>query len=131
MLKFYLALKIENSLGDYFYYIRIMFYLSNYKLGFMEHFAVFSTSFSDGIIILMLFTGLVCLDVISPKNFFKYINNLNIFFCFITLVTVMVSTNNLLIMFISFDFIFLPTVYFAYKLGYSKKSDKAVSILFY
>lgn len=42
----------------------------------------------------------------------------------------MVSTNNLLIMFISFEFIFLPTVYFAYTLGYVKKINKATIILF-
>ena len=43
----------------------------------------------------------------------------------------MVSTNNLLVMFLSFEFLFLPTIYFAYKLGYVKKIDKGTKILFY
>lgn len=34
-------------------------------------------------------------------------------------------------MFMSFEFIFLPTMYFAYMLGYSKKIDKSSELLFY
>ena len=34
-------------------------------------------------------------------------------------------------MFLCFEFLFLPTMYFVHKLGYSKKIDKANEILFY
>ena len=41
----------------------------------------------------------------------------------------MVYTNNLLILFLSFEMIFIPTIYFVYKFGYIKKTDKTVKYL--
>jgi hypothetical protein len=111
--------------------IRLEFFEENNNLSYLEYFIVFSSSFSDGILILSYLTGVMCLELLGPKNLFKNINNINIFFIFTLIVTIMVSTNNLLIMFICFEFLFLPTMYFAYKLGYSKKIDKATESLFY
>ena len=54
-----------------------------------------------------------------------------VFFIFLSFVIIMVSSNNILIVFICFEFLFLPTMYFVHKLGYSKKIDKANEILFY
>lgn len=130
IIKLYVALKIENILGSLFYPVKLMFYEENKNLGILEHFATFSTAFSDTIVLLSIIIGMICLDILGSKNLLKVFNNLTIFFLFNFFVVIMVSTHNLLIMFLSFELIFLPTVYFAYTLGYSKKIDKASQILF-
>jgi NADH:ubiquinone oxidoreductase subunit 2 (subunit N) len=122
VLKFYLALKIEKIIGKFLPDIRFEFFEENNKLGILEHFVIFSSSFSDGILILSYFTGVICLQLLGNKDLFKNINNITVFFIFTLIVTVMVSTNNLLIMFICFELLFIPTIYFSYKLGYSKKN---------
>lgn len=131
LIKFFLSLKLEQALGPYMYDIKFFFYVDNNNLNFVEHFIVFSSSFSDAILILSFITGIICLELLGFKNLFSSINNVSIFFLFNFFVTIMVSTNNLLVMFISFEFIFLPTMYFVYKLGYSKKIDKVNETLFY
>jgi len=130
LFKMYITFKVESIFGMYLYDIQVNFFQAN-KLGYLEHFSILSSSFSDAILILSIVVGLVCLDLLGSKDLFKSINNVSIFFLFTLFVLIMVSTNNLLIMFISFEFIFLPTVYFAYSLGYSKKIDMAAKILFY
>ena len=129
--KLYITLKIESVLGVYFYDIKINFFKINNNINYLEHFTILSSSFSDSILILSVIVGLVCIELLGSKNLFNSFNNMNIFFLFTIFVTVMVTTNNLLIMFISFEFIFLPTVYFAYTKGYSKKIDVASEILIY
>lgn len=131
IIKFYFSLKLEQHLGPYMYEIKLIFFKENLTTNYFEFFIVFSSSFSDAILILSFLTGLICLELLGLKNLFKNINNISIFYIFNFFVVIMVSTNNLLIMFISFEFIFLPTMYFVYKLGYSKKIDKANEILFY
>lgn len=131
LLKFYFSLKLEQHLGPYLYDIKLNFFLDNNINSQIEYFIIFSSSLSDAILILSFITGLICLELLGFKNLFKNINNVSLFYFFNIFVTIMVSTNNILIMFISFEFIFLPTMYFVYKLGYSKKIDKANEILFY
>ena len=130
-LKFYFSLKLEQHLGPYLYDIKLNFFLDSNINSQIEYFIVFSSSLSDAILILYFITGLICLELLASKNLFKNINNVSLFYFFNIFVTIMVSTNNILIMFISFELIFLPTMYFVYKLGYSNKIDKANSILFY
>lgn len=130
LFKMYVTFKVESVFGIYLYDVKINFFETN-TIKYLEHFSLLSSSFSDAILILSIVVGLVCLDLLGSKNLFKSINNVSIFFLFTLFVIIMVSTNNLLIMFISFEFIFLPTVYFAYTLGYSKKIDMAAKILFY
>lgn len=130
-LKFYYSLKLEQHLGPYLYDIKLNFFLDSNINSQIEYFIVFSSSLSDAILILSFVTGLICLELLASKNLFKNINNISIFYFFNIFVVIMVSTNNILIMFISFELIFLPTMYFVYKLGYSNKIDKANSILFY
>lgn len=129
--KFFLTLKIEQSIAIYLLDIKNNFYNNNNDLAYFEFFTIFSSAFSDAILILSFITGIICIELLGYKNLFKNINNLTIFYLFIFIVTIMVNTNNLLIMFLSFEFIFLPTIYFAYKLGYSKKIDKTIEFLFY
>lgn len=131
IIKFYFSLKLEQHLGPYLYDIKLNFFKENSTITYFEHFIVFSSSFSDAILILSFLTGLICLELLGLKNLFKKINNISLFYIFNFFVVIMVSSNNLLIMFVSFEFIFLPTMYFVYKLGYSKKIDKANEVLFY
>lgn len=131
IIKFYFSLKLEQTLGPYLYDIKYQFFKENAHLFYFEHFIIFSSSFSDAILILSFITGLICLELLGLKNLFKNINNISLFYFFNFFVVLMVSTSNILIMFISFEFIFLPTMYFVYKLGYSKKVEKSNEILFY
>lgn len=131
IIKFYFSLKLEQTLGPYLYDIKYQFFKENTNLFYYEHFIVFSSSFSDAILILSFITGLICLELLGLKNLFKNISNISLFYIFNFFVVLMVSTSNILVMFISFEFIFLPTMYFVYKLGYSKKVEKSNEILFY
>lgn len=131
IIKFYFSLKLEQTLGPYLYDIKYQFFKENTNFFYFEHFIVFSSSFSDAILILSFITGLICLELLGLKNLFKNVNNISLFYIFNFFVVLMVSTSNILIMFISFEFIFLPTMYFVYKLGYSKKVEKSNEILFY
>lgn len=129
--KFVVALKVENVIGGNIYDLKLAFFKENNNLGYMEIFATVTTAFGDAVLLLALIIGLLCVDLLGSKNLLQNMSNMNVFYFFIFFVTTMVTTNNLLILFISFEFIFLPTVYFAYILGYSKKIDRATEILFY
>lgn len=131
IIKFTIGLKVESVVGAEIHNIRIIFFRENTNLGILEHFTCFTTIFSDCILLLAILIGLLCVDLLGSKDLVKNLTNMNVFYFFIFFVTLMVTTTNLLIMFISFEFIFLPTIYFAYTLGYSKKIDKATEILFY
>lgn len=128
--KMYLSFTIEGIIKGFMLQEKIRFYKGNKNIQTLEHFVVFSSAFSDIIVLLSVIIGLFCLDILGSKNYFKNINNNSIFYLFNIFVLIMASTNNLLIMFMCFEFIFLPTVFFAYKLGYSKKIDKAALTLF-
>ena len=129
--KFYYSLRLEQILGPNLLDLKLKFFNDNNQTPYLEYYAIFSSSFSDSIIILALITGIICLELLGLKNIFENINNINIFFLFLVFVIIMVSTNNILLMFLCFEFLFLPTMYFVHKLGYSKKIDKANEILFY
>jgi formate hydrogenlyase subunit 3/multisubunit Na+/H+ antiporter MnhD subunit len=72
---------------------------------------------------------MICLFYLGDRNLFE--NNITVyyFFFFLTATTTLVTTTNLLVMFLSFECIFLPSLYFVYKLGYVKKVDKTVYFL--
>jgi hypothetical protein len=131
LIKFYITLKIESILGDYILTLKLDFFKNNAHLPNVELYTLFSSSFGDGIILLSVFVGIICLELIGAKNVFHTINNVSVFLLFIFFTIIMCSTTNLLIMFISFEFMFLPTVYFAYTLGYTKKIDTASRTLIY
>lgn len=128
--KLYLSLKLEQGFGPSLYDLKVNFFKENTNYFYSEYFINFSSAFSDSIILLSFITGLICLELLGFKNLFKYLNNISLFYMFNIFVIIMVSTNNVLIMFISFEFIFLPTMYFVYKMGYSKKIEKANKYLF-
>lgn len=128
--KLYLSLKLEQGFGPSLYDLKINFFRENTNYFYSEYFINFSSAFSDSIILLSFITGLICLELLGFKNLFKYLNNISLFYMFNIFVIIMVSTTNVLVMFISFEFIFLPTMYFVYKMGYSKKIEKANRYLF-
>ncbi len=131
LVKFLLTLKLEQAIGPYLYDVKYLFYMENKNISDLEYYFIFSSSFSDAILLLSIITGIICLELLGYKNLFKHLNNISLFLIFNFFVTIMVSTNNLLIMFLCFEMIFLPTIYFVYILAYSKKSDKSGEYLLY
>jgi len=106
--------------------------LINYKLMDKAVMLNFNGSlFSDVIVILGLFTGIICYNLISGKSFVKNTINSFLFFFFFIATIFMVYTSNILIMFLSFEFLFLPTIYCVYFYGYSKKVDKSCKYLIF
>ena len=75
IIKFYFSLKLEQHLGPYLDEIKINFFKENLTVNYLEYFIVFSSSFSDAILILSFLTGLICLELLGLKNLFKNINN--------------------------------------------------------
>lgn len=104
----------------------------NIMPSFLSFFSIETTNMflSDAILVLAYTSGLICLKLLGERNLSKYLPNSSIFAIFILLTILMVYTSNILIMFIAFEFIFVPTIYFAYSLGYMKKTDKSIFFLF-
>ena len=86
---------------------------------------------SDVVALLCLSSGLVCLYLLGEKNLVKYLSNLSFFSIFFVATLLMVYTVNLMVMFISFELLFLPTLYFIYSHGYVERVDKTLRILLY
>lgn len=86
---------------------------------------------SDVVVLLALSSGLVCLYLLGEKNITKYCSNLSFFSFFFVAIILMVYTINLLVMFLSFELLFLPTLYFIYSHGYVERADKTLRILLY
>ena len=85
--------------------------------------------FSDIIIILCIVTTFISWIYLSERYLFFNYFSVIYFFIFIVFTANMVYTNNLMTMFIFFEFIFLPSLYFVYYLGYAKKVDKTIKYL--
>lgn len=86
---------------------------------------------SDIILILAYSSGMVCIYLLGEKNSTKYISNISLFVFFYLAIIVMVYTTNLLVMFVGFECLFLPTLFFVKQHGYVKKVDKTLTILVY
>lgn len=141
-----LYFSINNFFGYLFLISIIKVYLTLWKLNTLSifynellnnHFIKINSTllninnglFSDVILILSLFSGLMCFNLLNNKNLSKSLLNIIVIFFFFIAVIFMVYTNNLLILFISFECIFLPTIYIIYFMGYSKKSNKSCKYL--
>ena len=129
------------------YWLMINFFLIFFLLKFIGTFyvinkssAIFLADFTsnentslnitgDTIILLCIIITILSWILLSER----YLNNssVNVFyFTVFTVLTVnMVYTKNILIMFIFFEFIFLPSLFFVYTLGYSKKVEKTIKYL--
>lgn len=86
---------------------------------------------SDVVVLLAFSSGLVCLYLLGEKNLSKYLSNISIFAIFLVAIITMVYTANLLVMFLGFELLFLPTLYFVYSHGYMQRADKTLKILLY
>ena len=81
------------------------------------------------LLILCYVTTIICLVYLGDRNIFG--NSLSgvYFLIFLVCTTFLVTTTNLLIMFLSFECIFVPSIFFVYSLGYVKKVDKTIYFL--
>lgn len=86
---------------------------------------------SDVIVLLGFSSGLICLYLLGEKNLSKYGSNISFFSIFLVATVTMVYTTNLLVMFVGFEFLFLPTIYFVYSHGYVERADKTLKVLLY
>lgn len=86
---------------------------------------------SDAVVLLAFSSGLTCLYLLGEKNLSKYLSNVSIFSIFLVAIIVMVYTTNLLVMFMGFECLFLPTLYFVYSHGYVQRADKTLKIMLY
>lgn len=100
-------------------------------LPFTPLFDLNNSLLSDAIILLAFSSGLVCLYLLGEKNLSGYLSNLSIFSIFLVAIVAMVFTTNLFIMFLGFECLFLPTLYFVYSHGYVQRADKTLKILLY
>ena len=103
--------------SSFFSYIN--FFLNNINFFF----------FSDTLICLSLFITAVSWIFLGERYQLNNIFFLMYFFVFIICTIGMVSTSNLLTMIIFFEFLFLPSLFFVYKFGYSHKVEKTIFYL--
>ena len=109
---------------------------SNQQISLCIHSNILQLSFnssilSDAVLLLAFFSGFVSLTLLGEKNITKFLPNSSLFSLFFIATALMVYTTNLLVMFISFELLFLPTLYFVYFHGYVERTDKTLKILFY
>ena len=88
-----------------------------------------SSLFGDTLLLLCVFVTLICWVILGERFFLRIFLNLGYFLVFLVFTLNMVYTLNLLNLFLFFEFIFLPSLYFVYILGYSKKVDKTINFL--
>lgn len=85
--------------------------------------------FSDTLLLLASIITVISWCYLSERFMFKYSFFILYFFIFVFCTANMVYTSNLMTMFIFFEFIFIPSLFFVFKFGYSKKVEKTVSFL--
>lgn len=124
---FLVNFKTYASLSNSFYHFSLKF---NFVIT-AQVLTLNGSVLSDVVILLAFSSGLVCVYLLGEKNLSKYASNINIFSIFLVAIIVMVYTTNLLVMFVGFEFLFLPTLYFVYSHGYVERVDKTLKILLY
>lgn len=115
-------------LGFFIYLLKIYF-VHFYKIWPTSSLICFNTQIGDVLVSLSLISTLISLIFLTERFLTKVIFYLIYFYIFILCTIGMVSTSNLLIMFLYFEFIFLPSLLFVYQFGYSKKVVKTISFL--
>lgn len=130
VLKFFLYLWSFKMYGFYtssFDYFSMKFTI----LPFSPIFNINYSTLSDVIILLAFSSGVVCIYLLGEKNLVNHMPNISIFSGFLIAIVIMVYTSNILVMFIGFECLFLPTLYFVYHHGYVERLDKTLKILLY
>ena len=129
-IKFFCGVFIFRFYGDFISTIAVN--RVNFVPFFSNHMIRFNGSvLSDIILILAFSSGMTCIILLGEKNIAKYISNISLFSFFYLAIVIMVYTENLLIMFIGFEFLFLPTLYFVYRQGYVQRVDRTLKVLLY
>jgi hypothetical protein len=72
---------------------------------------------------------MLSLYYLGDRNIFGQGSSVLYFIYFLFCTVIMIESSNLLVIFISFELIFFPSLYFVYSLGYVKKIDKAIYFL--
>ncbi len=85
--------------------------------------------FSDTIILLALLTTLVSWFFLSERHIIKKTFFTFYFSIFMIITLNMVYTDNLFLMFVFFELLFVPSLFFVYKFGYAKKVNKTITYL--
>lgn len=109
-----------------------LFYLKN-NLNFITinnvNYLKQSSLFSEILVLLATLITLISWVFLSERYLFKNVFFVIYFLIFIVATINMVYSSNLLTMFIFFEFIFLPSLFFVYQFGYSKKVEKTILFL--
>lgn len=82
-----------------------------------------------GVLLLCFISTILCLWYLGEFNLFLKKGSSSYFLFFLLCTFVMVRSTNLLIVFLCFELIFYPSLYFVYTLGYAKKTDKTIFFL--
>jgi NADH-quinone oxidoreductase subunit M len=131
--KFFYVTYINFFLINFFliFFVLKIFFLSFKLNNFLFHKQTYNTFFifSDSLIVLSIVITLISWVYLSERYLNKFNFSVNYFVIFIFCTVNMVYSSNLLTMFIYFELIFLPSLFFVYKLGYSKKVEKTISYL--
>ena len=85
--------------------------------------------FSDIIVLLCVVVTYITLTYLSDRGVVENTFNIVYFLIFIIFTINMVYSISLLTMFIFFELIFLPSLYFVYQTGYSEEVDKTIKYL--
>ena len=142
----YLWKKLINNLNFVFKYfytvVIIVFILYLFKLYLIFKYNYFTISienvyttqinfffFGDTLICLALFITSISWIYLGERYMLNNLFFIMYFFIFIICTIGMVSTSNILLMIFFFELIFLPSLFFVYKFGYSDKVEKTIQYL--
>lgn len=103
-------------------------YLMNVDFWGVENFNSL-TYFSDVLVLLVLTTAFISWFYLSERFLGNLLAFALYFFFFLLCTLGMVSTDNLLSVFLYFELIFVPSIFFVYQFSYSKKAIKTIVFL--
>lgn len=138
---------LKNTISTFFwmfnifllFFIVLKFFFNNYvnKLNYLHKLTLFKVDttwffvnfFGETLTLLCILTTIISWFYLSERYSFTQNTN-NFYFLIFTVLTInMVNTLDILLMFLFFEFTFLPSLFFVYSLGYSKKVDKTIKYL--
>ena len=131
------VLQLRNWILFYFFganifclllvFLKIYF---NFSLGIIYSFTVTGLSpFSDTLVLLAMSVTTISWIYLSERYMFKVDFFIFYFFIFVICTILMVTSTDLLQVFIYFEFLFFPSLFFVYQLGYSRRVAKAILFL--
>ena len=102
-----------------------------YFLNRFDNNVVFSTVMGDSLLALGFIAGTIGLYKLAFRGITRNIINLSYFYVFFVSIIFMTYSRNLFIIYLSFEMIFMPTIYYVKKYCYTKESDYSIIVLFY